>query len=69
MADISHLEAMDGVTFETDRNGIIQGIGTSNWNVFAVQNGALELDAVGVTLSTSLKGMRFRTSRDGSWIR
>jgi hypothetical protein len=48
MADMSHLEAMDGLTFETDRNGFIQCIGTSNWNAFAVQNGAPELDAVAV---------------------
>jgi hypothetical protein len=42
------LDVMDGLTFETDRNGIIRGIGATNWNAFAFQNGAPEITAEAV---------------------
>ena len=45
---MSDLDAMDGLTFETDRDGIIRDIGTNNWNAFAIQNGAPEIEAEAV---------------------
>lgn len=39
------LDAMDGLTFRTDRSAIIQEVGASNWNAFATENGAPDLQA------------------------
>ncbi len=76
---MSHLDAMDGLTFETDRNGIIQSIGTNNWNAFAMQNGAPELnaDAVigrnlfdfieGVEVQNELRRIMERIAQDPNW--
>ena len=50
---MSDLDAMDGLTFATDRNGIIRDIGATNWNAFAVQNGAPEIAAEAI-LGSSL---------------
>ncbi len=45
---MSHLDTMDGLTFETDRVGIIRDIGATNWNAFAIENGAPEIAAEAV---------------------
>ncbi len=48
LGNMSGLDALDGLAFETDRNGIIKAIGANNWDAFAMDNGAPELtsDAV-----------------------
>lgn len=64
MSNMSHLETMEGVTFQTDRSGVIQAIGANNWNAFAVQNGAPELDAdavVGRSLFDFIEGAQVRS--------
>ncbi|MFT5064960.1 MAG: hypothetical protein ACJAXK_002032 [Yoonia sp.] len=48
MITMSDLDVMDGLTFETDRQGIIRDVGANNWNAFAIQNGAPELNAKAV---------------------
>lgn len=76
---MSHLDAMDGLTFETDRDGVIQGIGMHNWNAFAQQNGAPELDAdavigrnlfdfiAGAQVQNQFRRIMDRISQDPNW--
>jgi hypothetical protein len=42
------LEAMDGIAYLADCSGIVAAVGTRNWNAFAFENGAPELDAASV---------------------
>lgn len=79
MPDMSSLDAMDSLTFETDRNGIIRSIGENNWNVFAKENGASELNAeavIGHNLFDFIEGTQVRNclrkileriSQDPNW--
>ena len=39
------LGVFDGICYVTDRDGIIQSIGSANWNKFASENGAASLTA------------------------
>jgi hypothetical protein len=76
---MSHLDAMDGLVFETDRNGIIRAIGENSWNSFAAQNGAPELSAeavIGRNLFAFIQGEQVqdqirrileRISHDPNW--
>ena len=57
------LEAIDGVAYLTDAQGIIRAIGTSSWQRFASENGAPELTAnsvIGTSLFASLNGTTVR---------
>ena len=79
MVEMPHLETMEGINFQTDCSGIIQGIGTQNWNAFALQNGAPELtaDAVigrnffdfveGDEVQDQFRLIMERTSEDPNW--
>ena len=63
IGNMSHLDALDGLVFETDRNGTIRAIGAHNWNSFAVENDAPELtsDAViGRNLFSFVEGEQVR---------
>ncbi len=60
---MSHLDAMDSLAFETDRNGIIRSITENNWNVFSKENGAPELSAesvIGHNLFDFIEGTQVR---------
>lgn len=48
MSRHAHLTQLDGLAFETDRGGKICAIGVANWNFFASENGAPELEAEAV---------------------
>ncbi len=76
---MSHLDALDGVVFETDRDGTFQAIGENNWNAFAAQNGAPELKADtiigrnlfefidGPDVRASIKQILDKISHDPNW--
>lgn len=76
---MSHLDALDGLVFETDRNGTIQAIGTNSWDSFAAENGAPELtsDAVigrnlfdfveGKQVRDQIRKILERISQDPNW--
>lgn len=73
------LDTQDGLTFRTDQDGIIQEVGTNNWNAFANENGAPELDAdevIGRNLFEYIQGEQVRdqlrlvldrVSQDPNW--
>lgn len=48
MARMQNLDTIEGLTFTTNRSGIIQDVGATNWNAFANDNGAPELQAEAV---------------------
>lgn len=80
MEKLSQLETIEGVTFQTDRNGIIRDLGRQNWNVFAAENGAPELTAesvIGRSLFDFIAGDQVkdqfrqimeRTAQDPNWV-
>ena len=74
-----HLDSLDGLVFETDRNGTILATGGQNWNAFAAENGAPELlsDAVigqnlfnfieGKAVRDQIRKILDRISQDPNW--
>jgi len=76
---MSHLDTLDGLAFETDRNGTILAIGETGWNSFAAENGAPELTAdavIGRNLFSFIEGEQVqdqtrqileRISQDPNW--
>lgn len=59
----SVFDALDGVAYWTDRDGVIQGGGVRNWTAFAVENGSANLklgDLVGQNLFDHIHGPRMR---------
>ena len=79
MGNALHLDTKDGLTFTTDPAGIIQDVGANNWNAFASENGAPELDAdavidrnlfdfiEGQQVRDRLRQVLDRVSRDPNW--
>ncbi|SHL29418.1 hypothetical protein SAMN05444414_1105 [Roseovarius marisflavi] len=77
---MSHLEALAGLTFTTNRNAVIQSIGASNWNAFAMQSGAQELDAdavigrnlfdfiAGAEVRNQYRRIMERVAADPNWV-
>ncbi len=77
---MSDLDAMDGLTFETDRTGTIKNIGANNWNAFAIQNGAPEIEAEavldrnlfdfieGTQIQDQFKQVMDRIALDPNWV-
>ena len=73
------LDTMDGLTFRTDRSAIIQEVGAGNWNAFAHENGAPELQAdtvvnrslfdfiQGEQVRNQLKQVLEKISQDPNW--
>ena len=60
---MSRLNAMDGLAFEIDCSGSILAIGENNWNSFASENGAPELNAdavIGSNLFSHIEGAQVR---------
>ncbi|NNK77315.1 MAG: PAS domain-containing protein [Litoreibacter sp.] len=80
--DPSHLEALEGITFMTDRDGVIMAIGARNWDAFCVDNGAPDLaasDVIGRNLFDYVSGKPVRAqirealdklakSPENSWV-
>ncbi|MFY0690432.1 MAG: PAS domain-containing protein [Paracoccaceae bacterium] len=80
--DPSHLEALEGITFLTDRDGVITAIGARNWDAFCNTNGAPDLTAntvIGRSLFDYISGKPVRAlfrqaldklakAPDASWI-
>lgn len=76
---MSHLDALENLAFETDREGVIQCVGKYNWEAFAKENDAPELTAdkveglslfdfvEGDDVKRELKRIMERISQDPNW--
>ena len=80
--DLPKLNALNGLAFATDRDGVIMSVGARNWNAFAARNGAPELQAdavIGRNLFDFISGAqvqaqvkhameRLAQHRNASWV-